>query len=140
MNLKCNGVWNGLPNAFNIGSEEAPFFQGTTPTLTVTVTQADGVTLVNLTGATIYLTCKNDPSQADPGLFQLSTTAANIVILTQSGATLGQFVVTFPASATAALSYLLNYPYDCRIILAGNIQTVLYGAITLTAAITQAQS
>ena len=68
MNLKYNGCFGGLPNAFPLGTLEAPFFQGTTPTLTVTVTLADSVTPVNLTGAVIYLTCKSDPSDSDPGL------------------------------------------------------------------------
>jgi len=137
MNLKCNGCFGGLPNAFNIGTPEAPFFQGTTPTLTVTVTLADGVTPVNLTDAKIYLTCKNDPSQADPGLFQLSTTGGGIVISDQSTHT-GQFVATFQSANTVSLSALLNYPYDVRVILAGNVETVLYGVLTVSPAITQA--
>ena len=137
MNLKCNGCWNGSPNEFPLGTPEEPFFQGTTPTLTVTVTQLDGVTPVNLTGAVIYLTCKADPSDADPGLFQLSTTGGQIGISPQSGATVGQFVVTFPSVATAALSALLSYPYDCRVILGGNVQTILFGPLTLAQAITQ---
>ena len=140
MNLKCNGCFGGLPNAFPLGTLEAPFFQGTTPTLTVTVTLADGVTPVNLSGAVIYLTCKSDPSDSDPGLFQLSTTGGQIAILTQSGGTLGQFVVTFPGAATTSLRVLLSYPYDVRVILSDNVQTVLYGQLTLSQAITQAQT
>jgi hypothetical protein len=140
-NFKCSGIFGGLPNAFNIGTPENPFFQGTTPTLTVTVYQPDGVTPVVLTGAKIYLTVKADPADADPGLFQLSTTGGSIVISTQSGAPVGQFVATFPASATVAAGNLqpgLQYPFDCRVILAGNVQTVVYGELTLMQAITQA--
>ena len=140
MNLKCNGCYGGLPNQFPLGTPDAPFFQGTTPCLTVTVTELGGVTLVDLTGAKILLTVKADPSDADPGLFQLSTVTSEIVISPQSGATLGQFVATFASANTAALSALLNYPYDVRIILSGNVQTVLYGRLTLSEAITQTTS
>jgi len=139
MNLKCTGCFGGLPNSFALGTPEAPFFQGTTPTLTVTVTLADGVTLVDLTGAVIYLTAKSDPSDADPGLFQLSTTGGQIALSNQT-TNKGQFVVSFPASATASLSALLSFPFDVRVILSGNIQTVVYGPLTLSQAITQAQS
>jgi hypothetical protein len=139
MNLKCNGCFGGLPNAFDIGTDDAPFFQGTTPSLTVTVTLPDGVTPVNIAGAKIYLTCKKDPADSDAdALFQLSTTGGAIVISTQFGATLGQFVATFASANTAALSALLSYLYDCRVILSGNVQDVLYGKITVTPSITQA--
>lgn len=140
MNLKCNGSFGGLPNAFPLGTPDAPFFQGTTPALTVTVTLPDGVTPVNLMGAKVYLTCKSDPSDADPGLFQLSTVTGEIVLAAQSGTTVGQLTATFPAVATASLSAMRSYPYDVRIILAGNVQTVLYGLLTLSQAITQSES
>ncbi len=118
------------------------FVAGNTPTLTITVTQLDGVTLVNLTGATIYLTCKNGPGraipgQADPGLFQLSTINGSIVILAQNGLTLGQYVVNFPDGATEDLSPFSEYIWDSKIELGGNLQTVIGGRLILTPAVTQ---
>ena len=138
-NFKCSACF-GETNDFDIGTPDAPFFPGTTPTLTVDVTDVDGVTPVVLTGAVIYLTCKKDPGDADPGLFQLSTTSGEIVLSPQSGSTVGQFVVTFPSDATANLSAMLDYLYDVRIILAGDIQNVLFGTLRLTPTITQAVS
>jgi hypothetical protein len=115
------------------------FVQGNTPSLTVTVTEADGVTLVDITDATIYLTCKADPGDTDDdALFQLSTTRGDIVIPDQSGVLKGQYIVTFPAAATEALSALLKYPYDSKVELGGNLQTVIGGTIQLTQAITRA--
>ena len=49
-NFKCSACF-GETNDFDIGTPDAPFFQGTTPTLTVDVTDVDGVTPVVLTGA-----------------------------------------------------------------------------------------
>ena len=137
--FKCEGYFGDSPNEFDLGTPDNPFFQGTTPSLTVTVLDSAGVP-VNISGATIYLTAKADPLDADPGLFQLSTTNAEIVISPQSGDTIGQYVATFPATATKNLSALLHYLYDSRIILAGNVQTVLFGELTLTQAITTAVS
>jgi len=113
------------------------FVQGNTPGLTVTVTLPDGVTKVDLTGAVIYLTAKEDPSEADPGLFQLSTVSGDIDISDQE-TNLGEYVVTFPAAATANLSALKEYFWDSKVELNGILQTVIGGKLTLTQAITQA--
>ena len=128
-------------NDFNIGGDVVPFFAGDTPSLTVDVTEPDGITPVNISQALIILTCKVNPDDSDANaVFTLSTDTGEIVISPQSGETVGEFVVTFPSDATANLSTLLPYLYSIRLILSGNVQTILFGAIKLKKAITQAVS
>jgi hypothetical protein len=106
------------------------FVAGNTPSIIFTVTDGAGDP-VDVSDADIYFTCKSDPSDADPGLFQLSTATGEIVI---DGST---FTVTIPADKTKDLT-ALAYPWDCKVELAGNVQTVSGGALTPWPAITRA--
>ncbi len=75
--------------------------QGDTYEFPVTVTDQVSGAPIDLTGASLYLTVKQRPSDADPGLCQL-TIGQGITLLTQSGGTLGQANVRFSPAQTGA--------------------------------------
>jgi hypothetical protein len=89
---------------------------GSSKTYRLTIYDEDG-DLLDLTGSTLYFTVRNG---ANVQQFQkISSNPAQIEILTQSGATLGQADVKLVPSDTSALP-AGEYKYDAWIVLASS--------------------
>jgi hypothetical protein len=83
--------------------------RGETLVRTVTVTDEDGEP-IDITGAAVEFQVKAEPGDAFPTLIAKAV-GSGIVISAQAGASLGQAVVTIPATETAALARGIYY-YD----------------------------
>jgi hypothetical protein len=104
------------------------FVRGDTPDLDIQYTDATTGLPIDIAGAAIEMTCKNDPDQADPGLFQL-TVGAGITITDSAN---GKFSIVVPTSATQGLSCLRSYLYDLVVKpVAGGRDTLFAGPLTL---------
>ena len=68
-------------------------YRGDTPRFKGTVRDRATQALVDLTGYTIWMTAKLSKADADPGVFQLSTTAGSVVVSNQT-TNKGEFVAT----------------------------------------------
>ena len=114
------------------------FVRGDTLTLNVQYESSNGAcppvyTPIPITGASIYFTCKQYATDADPGLFQLIIGSG--IIITDGPN--GKFQVIIPEASTLSLNCGVAMPYDCVIKpLAGGRDTVLKGTLTLEQNIT----
>ncbi len=111
-------------------------YRGDTPTLRITATNPDG-SPYSLTGHTIWVTAKRSKADADPGIFQLSTTEGNVTVL---GAPDDDKADAVPSSAdTAALTADVQAYIGVRIKTpAGRVYTIFEGVLPIVAGTTQA--
>lgn len=105
MSQLCCTARSGCSNWLNL-----KFVRGDLFALYVTYTTADG-TPIDITNATIYMTCKPALNMPDSSaIFAISTTSGDIVKTVPSA---GQFVVSVPSSATLnAQEQLFPAPYN----------------------------
>ena len=107
------------------------FTRGDTFTLNITYESVQGRPPVkkpiNITGATILMTVKNNPTDPDPGMFQLSVGSGIII----TDALNGKFSITIPTADSMSLNCNRAYAFDVVIKLNGNRDTVLNGTINV---------
>lgn len=96
--------------------ENLRFIRGTSKTYRVTVVDDDGER-VDLTGATAHFRVKLTIDDVSAVITKISTTPAQITILTQSGTTLGQYDVFIVPGDTSMLAPA-TYVYDSFVVLA----------------------
>lgn len=114
----------------------APMYRGDTPTLRITATNPDG-TPYSLTDHTIWVTAKRSKADADPGLFQLSTTAGNVTILPSPDEDTADAIP--PSAATSALTADVQVYIGVRIKTpGGRVYTIYEGTMPIIAGTTQA--
>lgn len=121
-----------------MATEQIVMRRGDTPEWDIEVFEADGVTPFDLSGCTIWLTVKRLITDADPGVFQLSTTAGTITI---TDAANGQCTAQPLASQTSGLTADIQGLFDVQVRTAGspgNTYTVLNGQILIKRDITRA--
>ena len=110
--------------------------QGTTYTFPVTATDETTGQPIDLTGKTLYCTVKVNPSDADPGLVQLSV-GSGITLRAQAGATLGMCDVKFSATQTEAFPapqmLVWDLQYDDG---GGGVYQLASGIVATTARVT----
>ena len=102
-------------------------FRGDTPTFELTVLNDDD-TVFDITGYTIWFTAKNLADDADPGVFQLSTTSGDIIIINGPE---GVAEITPPITATNTFTTDRTLYYDIQIRLAAISRTHTVAAGTL---------
>lgn len=103
--------------------KDQTLFLGSSKTLRVTVYDDDG-TLLDLTGSTLFFTVRDNIGAVAAEITKTSADSAEIEILTQSGATLGQADIKLVPGDTSALAVGLHY-YDVWIQLAGGERHVV---------------
>jgi hypothetical protein len=102
--------------------------KGTTYEFPVTVTDEVSGAPIDLTGASLYVTVKQRPDDADPGLCQLSV-GSGITVLAQSGGTLGQANVKFTPAQTGGFPAPAFLAWDCQYDSGGDAWTVASGIV-----------
>lgn len=113
-----------------------PMFRGDTPTLRITATNPDG-SPYSLTGHTIWVTAKRSKADADPGLFQLSTTSGNVTVNAAPNDDTADAVP--PSAATSALTADVQAYVGVRIKTpGGRVYTIYEGTMPIVAGTTQA--
>lgn len=92
--------------------------------------------VVDITGALFWMTAKVAFTDADPGVFQLTSPAGGITI---TDAANGKIHVVIPPTATSSLPYSeVTYTYDIQMKETGGaISTVTGGPITVTLDVTR---
>jgi len=101
--------------------------RGDTPTWNLAVTNDDG-SAFNLTGCTIWFTAKYSPADADPGVFQLSTTGGEIVITNAVG---GLATITPLTTSTSGLTQDVVLYWDVQVRTPAPVRTYTVGFGTL---------
>ena len=95
---------------------------------------------VDLTGATLYMTVKNQYVDPDPGLAQINSTGSNAdggIVITD--APNGKATATIFDTVTDALIGPLSLVYDVKCIEAsGNESIPIFGRLTIKPAVTRA--
>lgn len=109
--------------------------RGDTTTLNVSCFQTDGVTPLNITGYTLWFTAKYVVADADPGVFQKTTTAGGITITNAAGGIATVSLVPTDTSSLAGVVLLWDLQGKDP---SGNITTLASGTLTITADITRA--
>ena len=106
--------------------------RGDTEWLDTTATQADGITALDLTGATIYCTAKLNPGDADPGHFQkTNATGGGITVTNAPGGIMETKIVKADTSGLTATTTLF---WDIQVTTAaGNSHTIDWGTIDVDA-------
>lgn len=113
-----------------------PMFRGDTPTLHITATNPNG-TPYSLIGHTIWVTAKRSKADADPGVFQLSTTAGNVTVNAAPDDHTADAVP--PSAATSALTSDVQVYLGVRIKTpGGRVYTIFEGTMPIIAGTTQA--
>lgn len=110
--------------------------RGDTPTFLLTVTDRSGAPFV-ITGFGIWFTAKDSPDDADPGVFQLTSTAGDIVITNGPG---GLAEITPPATATSGFTTDRTLFYDVQIrnVALTRTYTVCSGSLQVVRDVTRA--
>lgn len=114
-----------------IVGENFSIYRGDTWTETWTILDQNGVS-VDITGATFKMTLKNNTSDADPGVLQLTSPSSGIVI---TDAATGVVTLTITATQTAALTPS-TYEYDIQMNNTGTVKTLVRGKLTIVADVT----
>lgn len=106
--------------------------RGDTEWLDTTATQADGITALDLTGATIHCTAKLNPGDADPGHFQkTNATGGGITVTNATGGVMETKIVKADTSGLTTTTTLF---WDIQVTTAaGNSHTIDWGTIDVDA-------
>jgi hypothetical protein len=111
--------------------------QGDSYQFPITVSDEDTGQAIDITSGSLYCTVKQQMSDADPGLCQL-TEGSGITLRTQSGATLGMADIKFtPAQTTtfpAPSTLLWDVQYDDGV---GGVWTVAGGIVAVEPQVTR---
>lgn len=115
--------------------------KGDTAVFDITCTTAAGAAF-DISGATIYFTVKDDPSDADAAAIFQKSTASGISIISGAGGTAQVVTAAADTSSFNASEHGGNNQmyWDCQVIKSGRTYTVARGRLTILAQYTVAAS
>lgn len=109
-------------------------YRGDAASFDIVAVQSDGVTPLDITGATIWFTAKHRRSDADPGAIQ-KTVGAGVVIV--DGPT-GQARVDLAAADTSPFTVPTTLYWDVQAKIAGKDRTLAFGRLRVLLDVTRA--
>lgn len=111
--------------------------RGDTPVFNLSVFDPDDNNApIDITGATIWMTAKASKDDADPGVFQISTTSGDITITDGSG---GRARIVVPANATSAFTAdrTLFFDVQVKLLVSSRVHTPVEGTLVVKRDITK---
>lgn len=115
----------------------ADLYIGSAPAFPLAVTDENGAP-VNLTGSTLWMTCKTATSEFDGDAIFQKVTGSGITLISATG---GTALVQLTTADTADLTAGKSYYFDLQLLLpGGELQTILAGYFRAKTRVTLAQS